>query len=103
MLVPIKTLATYTNIELMSGFNKQNVISELPFLDLNDNTIYADVESDEISDTNKYYVLVDSSKILNLVYYSEFKLNYVIDSNNKINTLEIISENNNNLPTIKNN
>lgn len=103
MLVPIKTLVKNTNIELMSDFNKQNVISELPFLDLNDNTIYADVESDEISDTNKYYVLVDSSKILNLVYYSEFKLNYVIDSNNKINTLEIISENSNNLPQIKNN
>ena len=101
MLVPITTLVKNTNIELMYGFNKQNLISELPFLDLSDNTIYADVESDEISD--KYYVLVDSSKILNLVYYSEFKLNYVIDSNNKINTLEIISENSNNLPQIKNN
>ena len=103
MLVPITTLVTYTNIELMSDFNKQNVISELPFLDLSDNTIYAnaDIDTNKIYDTNKYYVSVDSSKILNLVYYSEFKLNYVIDSNNKINTLEIISENSNNLPLIK--
>lgn len=103
MLVPIKTLATYTNIELKDKFNKQDLISELPFLDLSDNTIYAnaDIDTNKIYDTNKYYVLVDSSKILNLVYYSEFKLNYVIDSNNKINTLEIISENSNNLPLIK--
>ena len=103
MLVPITTLVTYTNIKLKENFNKQDLISELPFLDLSDNTIYAnaDINSDEIYDNDKYYVLVDSSKILNLVYYSEFKLNYIIDNNNKIDKLEIISENSNNLPIIK--
>lgn len=103
MLVPIATLATYTNIELKENFNKQDLISELQFLDLSDNTIYAnaDINSNEIYDKDKYYVLVDSSKILNFVYYSEFKLNYIIDNNNKIDKLEIISENSNNLPLIK--